>query len=131
VPGDLIIKEVTRRKELNGFREVITENGKQKVSVSDGYRVMFAYPDLTYYFTNVKIEQSAPDKDAQDKDILINQLKHYTTTRDVTAVLFSDKSVLKGFEHYGVDRDKIDAGDQLGIRLVLRTKAAGRYDPFS
>jgi len=119
VPGDLVIKEVTRRKTSNAFREVITDNGKQKVSVADGYRVMFAYPDLTYYFTNVKIEQSAPDKYAQDKDILINQLKHYTTTKEPSAMLFADKTLLNGFEHYGLDRDKIDVGDQVGMHVLF------------
>jgi hypothetical protein len=122
VPGDLKIKESTRRTAVDNYRQVITDNGKQKVSVLDGYRVMFAYPDLTYYFANVKIEQSAPDRYAQDKAILVNELKHYAKTKQATGMPFSDRTVINGFEHYGIDRDKIDIGGQVGIHVLF-------YDP--
>ena len=122
VPGGLKIKEVTRRKPGDNYREGMTEKGKQKVSVVDGYRVMFAYPDLTYYFANVKIEQSAVDKYDQDKEILINELKHYSTIKEATPMLFSDKTLLNGFEHYGMDRDKIDVGGVVGTHVLF-------YDP--
>ena len=119
VPGDLEIKDVTRRTASDAYREVITDKGKEKVSLVDGYRVMFAYPDVTYYFANVKIEQSATDKYEQDKQILINQLKHYATTKQATAMIFTDKVLLNGFEHYALDRDKIDAGGQVGTHVLF------------
>lgn len=122
LPGDLKIKEITRRTAGDKYREVTTANGKQKVSVIDGYRVMFAYPDLTYYFANVKIEQSAPDGYPQDKEILVNQLKYYSSTKEATAMIFTDKTMLNGFEHYGIDRDKIDVGGQVGTHVLF-------YDP--
>ena len=122
VPGDLKIKEVTRRTATGNYREVTTGNGKQKVSVVDGYRVMFAYPDLTYYFANVKIEQSAPDSYARDKEVLVNQLKHYSSIKEAHPMIFEDKTMLNGFEHYRMDRDKIDVGDQVGIHVLF-------YDP--
>ena len=122
LPGDLKIKEVTRRSAGDKYREVVTDIGKRKVSVVDGYRVMFAYPDLTYYFANVKIEQSNPDSYTQDKQVLVDQLKHYTTTKGATAMMFTDKTLLNGFEHYGIDRDRIDVGDQVGIHVLF-------YDP--
>ena len=122
VPGNLKIKEVTRRTVSANYREVTTDNGKQKVSVIDGYRVMFAYPDLTYYFANVKIEQSAPDSYAADKEVLVNQLKHYSSLKEAHPMIFEDKTMLNGFEHYGMDRDKIDVGDQVGIHVLF-------YDP--
>jgi len=123
VSGDLKIKEVTRRNNSNSFREVVTDNGKQKVSVVDGYRVMFAYPDVPYYFANVKIEQSAPDSYSKDKETLISELKHYTTTKDTTAIIFSDKTLLNGFEHYAIDRDKIDIGGQVGTHVLFYDSA--------
>lgn len=122
VPGDLKIKQVTRRTAGDNYRQVTTDNGKQKVSVVDGYRVMFAYPDLTYYFTNVKIEQTAPDSYAADKEILVNELKHYSSMKEATAMIFTDKTILNGFEHYGMDRDKIDVGGQVAIHVLF-------YDP--
>jgi hypothetical protein len=122
VPGDLKIKEATRRTAGDKYREVITDNGKQKVSVLDGYRVIFAYSDLAYYFANVKIEQSAPGRYAQDKEILVNELKHYSNTKQATGMAFSDRTLINGFEHYGIDRDKIDIGGQVGIHVLF-------YDP--
>ena len=114
VPGDLKINEVTRRTATGNYREVTTVNGKQKVSVVDGYRVMFAFPDLPYYFANVKIEQSAPHSYALDKEVLVNQLKYYSAIKEAHPMIFEDKTMLNGFEHYGIDRDKIDVGDQVG-----------------
>jgi hypothetical protein len=122
VPGDLKIKEVTRRSQRNNSREVTTDKGEQKVSVLDGYRVMFAYPDLTYFFANVKIEQSAPDSYSHDKELVIQELKHYSTTKEATAMVFSDKTLLNGLDHYGLDRDKIDVGGQVAIHVLF-------YDP--
>jgi hypothetical protein len=78
-PGGLKIKEVTRRANREQFREVTIGKDKQKVSVIDGYRVMFSFPDLLYYFANVKIEQSSAESYEKDKQILIDQLKSYTT----------------------------------------------------
>jgi hypothetical protein len=119
VTGDLKIKEVTRRTAGDSHREVITDKGKEKVSVIDGYRVMFAFPDLIYYFANVKIEQSAADSYEQDKQILINHLKHFTTIKEATAIVFTDKMLLNGFEDYGIDRDKIDVGGQVGTHVLF------------
>jgi hypothetical protein len=119
VPGDLKIKEVTRRTPGNMYRKVTTTNGEEKVSVIDGYRVMFAYPDLTYYFANVKIEQSAPDSYSQDKEILTNQLKYDSSKKEATRMIFADKTLLNGFEHYGVERDRIDVGGQVGWHVLF------------
>lgn len=122
VRDGLKIREVSRRTSKEPFREVEIANNKLKVSVLDGYRVMFAYPDLPYYYANVKIEQSAPDSYEKDKEILINQLKYLAATTTTTKMIFSDKVALNGFDHYGVDRDKIDVGGQVGIHVLF-------YDP--
>jgi hypothetical protein len=122
VPGDLKIREVTRGNATNNYREITADKGKQKVSVVAGYRVMFAYPDLPYYFANVKIEQSAPDSYAADKEILVNQLKYYSTIKEAHPMIFEDKKMLNDFEHYGIDRDKIDVGAQVGVHILF-------YDP--
>lgn len=122
VPGELKLKEVTRRSSGNNYREVTTDNGSQKVSVLDGYRVMFAYPDVPYYFANVKIEQSDPAHYARDKEILIDEKKHFATIKEATAVVFTDKRSFNGFEDYGFDREKIDVGDQVAVHVLF-------YDP--
>ena len=122
MPGDLKVKEVRRRNPDSNYREVVTATGKEKVSVVDGYRVMFAYSDLTYYFANIKIEQSTPDSYAQDKRILVNQLKYQSTPPKTFVMTFEGKDTLNSFEHYGIDRDKIDTGDEVGMHVLF-------YDP--
>jgi len=117
--GDLKVKEVTRRSKGDNYRYVKTAKGSEKVSVVDGYRVMFAYSDVLYYFANVKIEQSDPASYADDKEKVINEQKYYSSTKQATGIIFTDKTMLNGFEHYGIDRDKIDVGGQVGIHLLL------------
>lgn len=121
--GDLKVKEVARRPEsTEKYRSVVTANGNEQVSVLDGYRVMFGYRDLPYYFANVKIEQSEPSSYAQDKEKVVNDLKYLSSTKQATGNSFSDKTILNGFEHYGLDRDQLDVGITLGTHLLL-------YDP--
>jgi hypothetical protein len=67
----------------------------------------------------VKIEQSAPDSYARDKETLVNQLKHYTSTKEATGMIFADKMLVNGFEHFGLDRDKIDIGGQMGTHILF------------
>ncbi len=118
--GDLKVKDVTRRpKSAEKYREVKTDKGDERVSVVDGYRVMFGYEDVRYYFANVKIEQSDAGSYAQDKERVINQLKHYSSTKQATKIQYTDKKVLSEFEHYGIDRDVIDVGGQVGIHVLF------------
>ena len=122
VPGDLKIKDVTRRTAGDKYREVSTDDGKQKVSVLDGYRVMFGYPDLPYYFANVKIEQSDPARYLQDKEILIKEKQHFAVSKEATAKVFTEKKLFHGFEDYGFDLEKIDVGGQVAVHVLF-------YDP--
>lgn len=117
--GNLKVKEVTRRSKGDKYRYVTTAKGSEKVSVLDGYRVMFAYSDVFYYFANVKIEQSDPASYLEDKEKVINELKNYSTTKQATGIIATDKTTLNGFEHYGIDRDKIDVGGQVGIHVLF------------
>ena len=106
-------------KSRRGDREVTTAKGTERVSVIDGYRVMFAYSDLLYYFANVKIEQSDPARYLEDKEKAINELKYFSSVQQATGMIFTDKVMLNGFEHYGIDRDKIDVGGQVGIHVLF------------
>ena len=121
--GDLKVKEVTRRpKSVAPHREVTTDEGSERVSVIDGYRVMFGFKDVRYFFANVKIEQSNAGDYAQDKERVINQLKHLLNPKSTTQwpkMLFTDKEILNGFEHYGIDLSEIDVGGSLGMHLLL------------
>ena len=117
---DLEIKDITRWPSSSGnYREVTTDKGTERVSVVDGYRVMFAYKDVRYYFANVKIEQSEAQSYAQDKERIINELKHIAANKQATVMLYTDKTMLHGFEHYGVDRAAIDVGGTVGIHVLF------------
>ena len=120
IGGDLKAKDITRRpKSAEKYREVTTDKGNERVSVLNGYRVMFGYEDVRYYFANVKIEQSDAESYTQDKERVINELKHYSSTKQATKIQYHDKQVLNGFEHYGLDRDVIDVGGQVGIHVLF------------
>ena len=119
LPGDLKVMEVTRSKSQTKFRTVKTANGEEKVSVVNGYRVMFSYNDLFYYFANVKIEQSDPAKYVQDKETVVSSLKYFANAKQATGMTFADKAELNGFEHYGIDRDQIDVGGQVGSHVLF------------
>ena len=120
LPGDLKVKEVTRRpKSMEKHRQVESAKGTETVSVVDGYRVMFAYKDLFYFFANVKIEQSEPASYLQDKERVISDLEYSASTEKATGMISTGKTMLNGFEHYGTDRDKIDVGGTLGIHVLF------------
>lgn len=120
LPGDIKIKDVTRRpKSAEKYREVTTAKGRERVSVVDGYRVMFGYENVRYYFANVKIEQSDAGSYAQDKERVINDLRHAASTEQATKILLADKSILNGFEHHGIDREVIDVGGTIGIHVLF------------
>ena len=118
--GGLKVKQVDRKpKTAEKYREVATDKGQQRVSVLDGYRVMFGYNDLLYFFANVKIEQSAAQSYSEDKEAIIQSLKHLTSTKQATRVIYADKTDLNGFEHYGADRDVIDVGGVIGTHVLF------------
>jgi hypothetical protein len=120
LPGDLTAKKVDRRpSSTRKYRFVLTAKGNERVSVVDGYRVMFGYKGLSYYFANVKIEQSETSSYAQDKERVINELRYLSSTKQATGNVFSDKAMLNGFEHYGLDRDRLDVGVTVGTHLML------------
>jgi len=53
--GDLKVKDITRRPKSAGkYREVTTDRGNERVSVVNGYRVMFGYEDVRYYFVKLR-----------------------------------------------------------------------------
>jgi hypothetical protein len=121
--GDLEVKGITRKQNVpSDYREVTTAKGKERVSVVDGYRVMFGYKDVGYFYANVKIEQSDAKSYAQDKEIVINELRHLSSSKQFKMMLIADKTMLSGFEHYAIEREAIDVGNLIGIHLLLYDK---------
>jgi hypothetical protein len=48
---------------------------REKVTVQAGYRAIYAYPG-THYFSNTKIEKSAPGSYENDRRIVVDALRH-------------------------------------------------------
>ncbi|WP_295427247.1 hypothetical protein [uncultured Thiodictyon sp.] len=122
--GNLRAKVITRRSGSGpDYREIATKKAKERVSVIDGYRVMFGYRDVSYYYANVKIEQSDPQSYAHDKALVIGSLKDLATDKQPgkfsTKYTFMDKGILNGFEHYGADGDAIDVGGTVGTHVLF------------
>lgn len=118
--NDLYIKEVARRdKSAENHRTVKTSAGEKKVSVVDGYRVMYAYQKARYYFANVKIEQSNVQDYANDKETVIEQIKYLPFYDTPIKMVFRGNQSLNGFEVYGADMDVIDKGGVIGIYVIF------------
>lgn len=116
IADDLSHRHVNRVEYPGKYREV----GKQgRVSVVDAYRITFGYADAPYDLVNVKVEQSHPHDYAQDKERVVKELKHLSSTAQATKIEFADKVVLHGYEHYGIDRDVIDAGIVVGTHVLF------------
>jgi len=117
---DLQIVETTRRpKSAEKFRLVETASGNKTVSVLDGYRVMFAYPSTPYYFANIKVEQSNAQDYTSDKEMVRSQLQYSASTKQATKIIYQDKTLYNGYESYGMDRDVIDVGEQIGTHVLF------------
>ena len=119
--GDLYIKEVTNRDNTGeNYRTVNTAGGEKKVSVIDGYRVMFAYKKARYYFANVKVEQSKGKDYINDKDTVIEGITYLPFYENVPAkMVYRGKKDIKGHEIYGADMDVIDKGGVIGIYAIF------------
>lgn len=67
--------EITRRNAdpLNTAREVTTSKGMEEVSILDGYRVLYSYPE-TNYFAKMHVEQSKKDEYENDKIKVLSEL---------------------------------------------------------
>ena len=117
----LYVKEVKRRNNSDeNYRSVKTADGEQKVSVVDGYRVMFAYEKARYYFANVKVEQSKAKEYATDKETIIESIKYLPFFENVPVqMVYRVKSDFNGYEVYGADMDVIDKGGMIGIYVIF------------
>lgn len=97
-------------------RTVPTIKGTYRVPLSDGRRVMFAYPGEDFY-ANVKVEIIPSEGYAEAKDALISNFEH-TLASDDTSRNYALKPRLNGFEIQGLDRSKREGG-VLGIYLFF------------
>ena len=110
-----VMQKDHRPKGAEKFRMVDTTGGKKRVSVIDGYRVMFSYPDANYFFANVKVELSDPQAYAEDKLTIIDQMK-YLAEVDKNSLL---TKTYNGFEGHGIEDPIIDRGGTMALQVLF------------
>jgi len=96
------------------WREVGFGGKTERVSVVDGYRVMYSYP-RTLPFANLKAERSNPSRYDEDKRI--------ATKNFVTIATADDNVVLESFSDHGYSGQTLTkkelAGTTLGITQIF------------
>jgi hypothetical protein len=100
------------------YRIVATANGERKVSLVDGYRLMVAQ-DQPSYFANMKIERSAPSQYASDKDAVIKNLE-FAMDQSSTGKAAWEHMPYNGFDVYGVTDPTMDGNGPNSIYVLFR-----------
>ena len=96
------------------WREVSSGGRIWRVSVVEGYRVMYSYP-RTYPFASLKAERSDPAKYAEDKQVVMRSLEELARADGNTELAgFSNQ----GFSGQTVTKKEL-AGSTLGITQIF------------
>jgi len=96
------------------WREVSSGGRTWRVSVVEGYRVMYSYP-RTYPFANLKAERSDPAKYAADKQVVMRSLEELAGADGNTELAgFSNQ----GFSGQTVTKKEL-AGSTIGITQIF------------
>ena len=108
---------------INDSKEPIKS---EKVTVEIGYRAMYAYPD-THYFSNTKIEQSSKGMYEQDKNIIIDAIRHeYKRKKERVYSYLKDNPSLKEktapFKAKGKDYIELEEETYKGYKYISYTE---------
>jgi hypothetical protein len=132
--GDLQVVAVDRQLPAVRSREIMTAEGKQRVSVIDGYRVMLAYRG-SEFFANMKIELSQPSEYSNDKKMIIHSMNYLSdsSSKEAGAPVPLEHNERHGLDVYGYDWPTIDffipnnpptlGGGPIGIYVLFRDSA--------
>jgi hypothetical protein len=101
------------------WREVGLDAKTERVSVLDGYRVMYTYP-RTYWFANLKAERSDPARYEQDKRVVTEYFVALASADGNT--MLTDFS-RRGFAGQTLTKKEL-AGSTLGITQILSDRDA-------
>jgi len=108
-----------RPADAEPWRDVVFGDKTERVSVVDGYRVMYSYP-RTYWFANLKAERSDASRYVEDKRIV--------TENFVALASADDNTVLTNFANRGFAGQTLTkkelGGSTLGITQLLSDEDA-------
>lgn len=90
--------------------------GSSTISISDGRRVMFAYPGEDFY-ANVKVEFLPADDYAESKKAVLGNFDYLLASGD-NSRNYKLKPKFHGFDAEGLDRSKREGG-VIGIYLLI------------
>ena len=100
------------------YRTVATSNGDRKVSLVDGYKLMLAQGQPSY-FANMKVERSDPSRYVSDKDAVIKNLE-FAMRESSTGKAVWEHMPYNGFDVYGVTDPTMDGNGPNGIYVLFR-----------
>lgn len=120
--GLKVVDTIRLPKSAEKSRELNTFDGKRKVTLSDGYTVEFAYPK-TDVFVNLKVEQSIPQSYAQDKKIILENMKWLLSRAKAVDEKELRKVTVNGIEINGYDRNTLDLGIVVGMYVFFEDKS--------
>ncbi|MEO5769157.1 MAG: hypothetical protein ABIS92_12470 [Polyangia bacterium] len=100
------------------FREVNFGTESRRVSVVDGYRLLYAQGGTETPFANVKVERSAPTEYAADKAFLVRMQQSMPKFDSVTYW----SAAVNGMEVHGIDKTAIDVGGVVGVYMIFEDR---------
>lgn len=100
--GDGLKKvELIRRDNKITYRIIKTGKGKERVSVVDGFRILYAYPN-TKPIAKVIIEKSKEGEYENDRKKVLNQLKYLSRGQKEVV-----RRIYKGVVYHSLDSDAL------------------------
>ena len=100
------------------YRTVETASGNRKVSLVDGYRIMLAQGQPSY-FANMKVEMSDPKQYDRDKDAVIKELE-FMQGLSSTGKHAWEHTPFNGFDVYGLMDHTMDANGPNGVYVMFQ-----------
>lgn len=101
------------------FRIVSAAGQTDTISIIEGYRTMYAYPDQDYFFANVKFEASRPSRYQADKASLIRFVENLSEDTTGTRSVYSGPQSRNGYAVYGDEAIEIDKTSTMGLYIVF------------
>jgi hypothetical protein len=117
--GLSVVSALRMQGEGLRYRDIATAEGKKKVSIIDGYRLMLSQGEPSY-FANLHIEKSHPRQYARDKDVVIKSLEYAMDARPPGPKAVWDHVPYNGFDVYSVTDTTMGANGPNGIYVLFR-----------
>ncbi len=113
-----VVERIRLPKHAEKFRVLKTGAGSERVSLLDGYTVVFVNRDNGFK-VNMKIEQSDSQDYLRDKQVIVESLKWVLSTSIEMDARGIKTSRMKRFETYGLDRATLEIGNVIGTYVFF------------